>query len=423
MNQSLYIYNLIRTPFIRMGSSLASLSATDLGTAAVSALLHKSGVDPTRIDEVIMGCVCQPVDSANIARVIALRSGIPENVIASTVHRNCASGMESITTAYERMLAGKGDLFVVAGAESMSNAPLLYNSSAVKKFAQLSKSKSVMLKLRSLLKFRPKDFSPIVALQLGLTDPFTGINMGQTAEILARELSISREQQDAFAAKSHLKAISSKELLKEEIHPIYHQGKVISEDNGIRTDSTPEKLATLRPVFEKTTGSVTAGNSSQISDGAAALLVGSESAGKAMGLKPVAKINAYAYAGCDPIRMGIGPLLAMEKLFRESDYSLERADIIEINEAFAAQVLACVKAANSKVLAKKIGLEKSLGEIPMEKLNRRGGAIALGHPVGATGARLVMTAINQLHQQDKQHALATLCVGGGQGAAIWIERI
>ncbi|MGJ8657656.1 MAG: thiolase family protein [Akkermansiaceae bacterium] len=423
MKQPLYIYEAIRTPFARMGSSLASLSATDLGTSAVSALLHESGVDPGRVSEVIMGCVAQPMDSANIARVVALRSGIPSNVIASTVHRNCASGMESITSAYERMLAGRGDLFVVGGAESMSNVPLLYNAGAVKKFGQLAKSKSMMQKLGSMFKFRPKDFSPVVALRLGLTDPFAGINMGQTAEVLARELGISREEQDAFAAESHVKALASNELLKEEIHPIYHRGNAIAEDNGIRTDSTPERLAKLRPVFEKTTGTVTAGNSSQITDGAAALLVGSESAGAELGLKPIAKINAYAYAGCDPERMGIGPLHAMERLFTESDYRLDMADVIEINEAFAAQVLACLKASSSDKFAKQIGLKQALGEIPMEKLNMRGGAIALGHPVGATGARLVLTAIRQLHEQNKQHALTTLCVGGGQGAAIWIEKI
>ncbi len=423
MKQSLYIFDAIRTPFTRMGTSLASLSASDLGSAAVSALLHQSGVDPARIDEVIIGCVCQPVDSANIARVIALRSGIPEEVIASTVHRNCASGMESITTAYERMLAGRGDLFVVGGAESMSNAPLLYKPSAVKKFGILAKSKTTMQKLGSLLKFRPKDFSPIVALRLGLTDPFAGINMGQTAENLARELNISREEQDAFAANSHKKAFASNDLLKEEIHPIYHHGKAITEDNGMRTDSIPEKLATLRPVFERVTGSVTAGNSSQITDGAAALLVGSEAVGKELGLTPIAKINAYSYAGCDPKRMGIGPLHAMERLFNESDYTLDMADIIEINEAFAAQVIACMKAASSEKYAKMIGLKGTLGEIPMEKLNMRGGSIALGHPVGATGARLVLTAIHQLHQQNKQHALTTLCIGGGQGAAIWIEKL
>ena len=425
MNQPLYIFDATRTPFCRMGSSLTSLSAADLGTSAVSALLRSSDVDPAALDEVILGCVCQPVDSANIARIVALRSGVPESVIAATVHRNCASGMESVTSAYERMLSGRGELFVVGGTESMSNAPFLYKPSAVRKFGKLGKARSPLQKIGALLKFRPKDFAPIIALKLGLTDPFAGINMGQTAEILAREMNIGRLEQDAFAANSHLKALANKEALNEELHPIYVGGKAITEDNGIRTDSTPERLARLRPVFERATGTVTAGNSSQITDGAAALLVGSEARGKELGLKPIGRILDYAYAGCDPKRMGIGPLHAMQKLFAQSphDLSLEKADIIEINEAFAVQVLACTKAAASDKLAQGIGLEKALGEIPDEKLNRRGGSIALGHPVGATGARLILTALHQLHAENKQHALTTLCIGGGQGAAIWIEKI
>jgi len=365
------------------------------------------------------------MDSANIARIVALRAGVPDHVIAATVHRNCASGMESLTSANERMQAGHGELFVVGGTESMSNVPFLYRKSAVMKFTALSKAKSLPQKISAMMKFRPRDFSPIIALKLGLSDPYAGVSMGQTAEILAREMHISRQEQDAFAAESHQKALAHRESLNAEIHPIYINGKAITEDNGVRTDSTPERLAKLRPVFERATGTVTAGNSSQITDGSAVLLVGSEEKGKQLGLTPIGRILDYAYAGCDPKRMGIGPLLAMEKLFSNSPHnlSLEKADLIEINEAFAAQVLACIKASASDELAKSIGLRGALGEIPLEKLNRQGGAIALGHPVGATGARLVLTALHQLHQENKQHALTTLCIGGGQGAAIWIERI
>ena len=246
--------------------------------------------------------------------------------------------------------------------------------------------------------------------------------MGETAEILSREYDISRAQQDEFAVNSHAKASDAQELLDNEISPIYTHGNAIKSDEGIRHDSSIEKLAKLKPVFEKNTGTVTAGNSSQITDGAAVLLVGS-SFGKELGLTPIGRLRGYAYAGCDPSRMGLGPLFAMQKLFKHTGLSLDQADVIEINEAFAAQALACVKISNSETLSKKAGLEAVLGEIPLDKLNPRGGAIALGHPVGATGARLVLSALDELRVRNKQQALTTLCVGGGQGAALWIERI
>lgn len=404
-----------------MGGDFAHLSAADLGKHAVVSLLAEANIDASAIDEVIMGCVCQPADSANIARVISLRAGLPKSVIASTVHRNCASGMEAITTAYERMNAGCGDLFIVGGCESMTNAPVLYKKSAILKFSNLAKSRGLIQKVKNLSKFRPRDFSPIIGLKLGLTDPTTGLNMGQTAELLAREYKISRAEQDLFAAESHLKALAAREALNKEISAVYTNGKAITEDNGIRNDSTPTKLAKLKPVFERSTGTVTAGNSSQITDGAAALLVGSEAAGKRLGLTPIGRLRSYAYAGCDPKRMGLGPIHAMAKLFRQSKLSLKQADLIEINEAFAAQVIACMKASVSSKLAELAGLDHPLGEIHPELLNCRGGAIALGHPVGATGARIVHSALHQLRTQQKQHALTTLCIGGGQGAALWLE--
>lgn len=418
----LYIYKTTRTAFTKMGGSLSHLSAADLGKHAVSSLLSKSDIDPSTIDEVIMGCVCQPADSANIARIIALRSGLPQQVIAATVHRNCASGMEAITTAYERMHANKGKMFLVGGAESMSNAPVLFRKSAIKKFSQLARARSLPQKVAVALTFRPKDFSPLIGLRLGLTDPVTGINMGETAEVLSREYDISRTEQDEFAVDSHAKAAAAQQLLEHEISPIYTRGKAIKSDEGIRHDSSVEKLAKLKPVFEKNTGTVTAGNSSQITDGAAVLLVGS-SFGKEIGLTPIGRLRAYAYAGCDPSRMGLGPLFAMQKLFQQTDLSVDQADIIEINEAFAAQALACLKISNSEALSTKAGLDNTLGEIPLDKFNPRGGAIALGHPVGATGARLVLSALDELRTRNKEHALTTLCIGGGQGAALWIERL
>lgn len=419
---NLWILAGVRTPFLRAGTQFEPLGAADLGRLAISALLARTGIDPGAIDEVILGCVGQPADAANVARVAALRAGIPASVPAATVQRNCASGLESITSAYERMAAGKGELFLVGGMESMSRYPLLYNDSAAKHFGLLAKARSPLQKLAALTKFRAKDFSPRVGLKLGLTDPYTGMIMGDTAELLAREYGISRIEQDAFAADSHRKALAATEARAREIAPAHVGGEAVLNDNGPREDSTPEKLAKLKPIFEPKWGGVTAGNSSQISDGAVALLVGTEAAASRLGLTPLGRLTHYAYSGCDPARMGIGPVIASARAMREGAPSPAEADVVELNEAFAAQVLAVLKAFRDPAAAKLAGIDHPLGEIAPEKLNRRGGSIALGHPVGATGSRLVLTALDQLHETGGKRALVTLCVGGGQGAAMWLER-
>jgi acetyl-CoA acetyltransferase family protein len=411
----LHIIAGIRTPFCRAGTDFDDLTAVDLARHACTALLLRTGIDPAEIDEVIFGCVAQPPEAANLARVIALRSGIPASVPAATVHRNCASGMEAITTAHQRMAAGQGELFLVGGTESMSRIPLLYPHSASGKFASLSMARDMRKKVTAAAAFRPRDFKPVIGLQLGLTDPFSGLIMGDTAEILSREFHISREEQDAFAAASHRKALATGDARADEIAAVHLPGKAVIHDNGPREDSTPEKLTKLRPIFDRQTGTVTAGNSSQITDGAVALLVGSEKVAKRLGLEPLGRLTSYAYAGCDPKRMGLGPIHAMLRCGR----SPEEADVVEINEAFAAQVIAVLAALRNP---SKCGLDFAPVSIPEEKLNRRGGSIALGHPVGATGARLVLTALQQLRESGGKHALTTLCVGGGQGAALWLER-
>jgi acetyl-CoA acetyltransferase family protein len=415
----LHIIAGIRTPFCRMGTDFDSLGADDLGRHACAALLLRTGIDPALIDEVIFGCVAQPAEAANVARVIALRSGIPQHVPAATVHRNCASGMEAITTAHQRMMSGYGDLFLVGGTESMSSVPMMFPHASALKFGELAKAKAVGQKITALAGFRPRDFKPRVGLQLGLTDPYSGMIMGDTAEVLARDYHISRQDQDAFAAGSHRKALAAADRLGEEIAPVHVAGKAVTRDNGMREDSTPEKLAKLRPIFDRQTGTVTAGNSSQITDGAVALLVGSEDAVERLGIEPLGRLTGYAYSGCDPERMGLGPVHAIALARQITGYSPDDADLVEINEAFAAQVLAVLAALRDPA---KSGHELHPVEIPDEILNRRGGAIALGHPVGATGARLVLSALHQLRETGGKRALATLCVGGGQGAALWLER-
>lgn len=422
----LYIIAAVRTPFARAGTSLASLDAVDLGKAAVSALLARSGIDPQRVDETIFGCVGQPANAQNIARVIALRAGLPESKPAMTVHRNCASGLEALTTAHARMCADQGEVFVVGGTESMSNMPLYFSRSAVEKFGSLGRARSFTDKLGAVTAFRPADFAPVIGLKLGLTDPVVEMNMGDTAELIAREFKISRDAQDAFALRSHQRATAAAPALQHETTPLYVMGREVQPvlaDNGIRTDSSMEKLAGLKPMFDREHGTVTAGNSSQITDGAVALLVASEEAMIRHDWQPIGRLVDYAYTGCDPRRMGLGPVRAMDAVLHRTGMKLDDMDIIEINEAFATQVLAVRQCLKDTASARRAGIDGPLGDIPDEKLNARGGAIALGHPVGASGARLVLTALDQLRESKTRRALVTLCIGGGQGGAAIFERV
>jgi acetyl-CoA C-acetyltransferase/acetyl-CoA acyltransferase len=416
-NSRLVIVDGVRTPFCKAGTELASFGADELGRIAVNALLTRTGLDPELVDEVIFGCVAQPADATNVARVIALRAGIPESVPAMTVQRNCASGCEAVTLAQERLLAGRGSIFIVGGTESMSNIPFLFKQRTAEKFSRLSRAKGLGQRLQSMAAFRPSDFLPRIGLMLGLTDPVCGMNMGETAEVLAREFGINRDEQDAFALESHKRAVAAREKLSEEICPAFLSAKasVATKDNGPRENQSTQALAKLKPVFDRRSGTVTAGNASQVTDGAVALLVMSEEKAQRLGYLPLGVLTGYAYAGCDPSRMGLGPVYAMSEAEANTGLSPADADLIEINEAFAAQTLAVIKSSAKS-------LPHSPGEIPTEKLNVNGGAIALGHPVGATGARLVLSSLKELQRRKAKRALITLCVGGGQGAALWLER-
>jgi acetyl-CoA acetyltransferase family protein len=416
-NSRLVIVDGMRTPFCKAGTELASLGADELGRSAVNALLTRTGLDPELVDEVIFGCVAQPADATNVARVIALRAGIPESVPAMTVQRNCASGCEAVTLAQERLIAGRGSIFIVGGTESMSNIPFLFKQRTAEKFSRLSRAKGLGQRLQTMAAFRPSDFLPRIGLMLGLTDPVCGMNMGETAEVLAREFGINRDEQDAFALESHKRAVAAREKLSEEICPAFLTAKATAAttDNGPRENQSTEALAKLKPVFDRRTGTVTAGNASQVTDGAVALLVMSEERAERLGYHPLGVLAGYAYAGCDPTRMGLGPVYAISEAGAKTGLSPADADLIEINEAFAAQTLAVIKSSAKS-------LPHSPGEIPTEKLNVNGGAIALGHPVGATGARLVLSSLKELHRRKAKRALITLCVGGGQGAALWLER-
>ncbi|WP_113960464.1 thiolase family protein [Roseimicrobium gellanilyticum] len=424
--KSLVILDGARTPFCRSGSALSEMHAADLGRLAASGALIRSGFDPALVDETIFGCVAQPADAANIARVIALRTGIPKEKPSMTVHRNCASGMEAVTTAHQKLAAGQGEVFLVGGVESMSQMPLLFRHEAALKFAMLGRAKTFGSRARAMAAFRPQDFMPLLALKMGLTDPVAELNMGETAEVLAREFGITRSEQDAFAVKSHLKAAAAAAFLAEEMVPAFsgtREVKAVMQDNGVRADSSVQKLAKLPTIFDPLTGTVTAGNSSQITDGAVAMIVCSEEKASSLGMQPLGRMVSYAYTGCDPERMGLGPVQASALALRRARWTLADVDLMELNEAFASQALAVLKCFRDPAAAKRAGLDTPLGEVDEARLNPQGGSIALGHPVGATGSRLILTALKQLKRTGKKRALVTLCVGGGQGGAVCLESL
>ena len=415
----------IRTPFAKVYTEFNSLPAKELARIAFSELIQKLELDPQAVDEVVLGTVATTTDAPNVGRVVSLLAGIPERKKAVTVSRNCASGIESATASYEKIFSGADELVLFGGVESMSNVPLLYQKEVLDFFVGLRKA-SPARKLAMLWKVKSSFFRPVIGLQESLTDPVCGLNMGQTAEIVAKDFHISRREQDEFALRSHQRAAAAREKLAEEIVPV-HVGpqyrKVVEHDNGIRENQTIEALAKLKPFFERETGTVTAGNSSQITDGACALMMTTEERAKSMGYEPLGFIKGYAYEGLDPKRMGLGPAYAIPTALKKAGLSLKDIELIEINEAFAVQVIASIKAlASDQFCREKLGLSAAVGEVNPDLLNVNGGSIALGHPVGATGSRLILTLLKEMKRRKMQFGLASLCVGGGQGAAIVLER-
>ncbi|MEK7412887.1 MAG: thiolase family protein, partial [Planctomycetota bacterium] len=382
MTERIAIIGGIRTPFAKAGGVLAGYRADDLGAFVAREVVARTNFPVAKIDELIAGNVAQPGDAANVARVIALKAGLPTNLIASTVHRNCASGMEALTTAAAKIRAGEADAIVCVGAESMSNIPLLCNKDMTALFMRLAKAKSVWAKLGTWLSLRPRHLVPIIGVQVGLTDPVCGLNMGQTAEVLSREFAISRQDQDEYALNSHLKAIAARERLAAEIMPLPLPkfDKVMKQDDGPRDGQDMAALAKLKPYFDRVAGTVTVGNACGLTDGAAATIACRESLAKELGMPILGYLTGHAYAALDGRRMGLGPVYATSKLLQRTGQSLQDFDLIEINEAFAAQVIGCLRAFKSDAFAKEhLGRASAVGEIDEKKLNVNGGAIATGH--------------------------------------------
>jgi acetyl-CoA acyltransferase len=406
------------------------MKAVSLGVHVLRDLLYKMSLDPKQIDEIVIGNTGNPEDAANISRIIALEAGIPQDKPAYTVHRNCASALEAVSQGFLKIKAGMADVMVVGGTESMSNLPLLYSKPMTELFASLMTAKTVQQRVTALSKFRPYFLKPIIAIQEGLTDAVCGLNMGETAELLARENDISRAEQDRFALRSHERAIAAieKGRLKKEISPIPTPPRYetfLAEDQGPRKGQTMEALAKLKPYFDRKNGTVTVGNACPITDGSCMLVLMRADKARSLGYtKPLAKMRSFAFAGLEPERMGLGPAYSSPKALDLAGVTMKDIGLVELNEAFAAQVIAVQKMFASKKFAQeKLGRSEATGELRDEIMNVNGGAIALGHPVGATGARLVLTLAKEMQERDTQFGLATLCIGGGQGGSVVLEKV
>jgi acetyl-CoA C-acetyltransferase len=427
MARPVFIVDGSRTPFLKARSGPGPFTPVDLAVQCGRPLLARQPFAPTAFDQVILGCVNVIADEMNPARVAALRLGMGEAMVAFTVQINCGSGMQSIDTGFRTIREGSANLILAGGTEALSYAPLVWPNAGVRWFAGLAGAKGVGAKIMAMLKARPRYFKPIIGLERGLTDPITELNMGQTAEVVGHLFGITREQSDAYAVESHLRlARAQKEgFLKGEVETTFaRDGKFYDHDDGVRPDSSQESLAKLRPVFERPWGQVTAGNSSQITDGASWVILASEDAVAKYGLQPKAAILDSQWSALDPSIMGLGPVLSATALLKRNELTLSDIEAWELNEAFATQVLGCLAAWNDEKFCKEVlGLDGAAGEIDRTKLNVDGGAISLGHPVGTSGNRIVLHLINAMKRLGTRRGIATECIGGGLGGAMLIEAV
>lgn len=420
-----YLIDGSRTPFLRARGTPGPFSAADLAVAGGRPLLARQPFAPDALDEVVVGCVAPAPEEANIARIASLRLGCGEKTPAWTVQRNCASGMQSVVSAFEAVGSGRADLVLAGGVEAMSRTAMMLSQAMVIWLSQWRAAGGAG-RLKLLTQLRAAHLTPVIALLRGLTDPVVNLSMGQTAENLAFRFGIGREAMDAFALRSHQRLASAREegRLDGEIEPVYGpDGTVYEHDDGVRPDTDMERLGRLKPAFDRPFGRVTAGNSAQITDGAAWLLLASEEAVEQHGLSPLGRMLDTHWAGLDPAEMGLGPAHAVPPLLRRNELAVADVDYWEINEAFATQVLACLEAwKDEDYCRREFAWEGPVGEVDPSRLNVDGGAISLGHPLGASGTRVILHLLHVLERNQAKRGIASLCIGGGQGGAVLIER-
>jgi acetyl-CoA acyltransferase len=416
----------LRTPFAKAGTVLKSMSAIELGRVCVTELIERTNLNGADLDAIVFGTVVQSVLAPNIAREIALLPILPKGVQAYTVSRACASANQAITDAADQIVLGNADIIIAGGAESLSNVPVLYSRGFADVLVAASRAKNLPKRIGALARLRPRDFVPVTP---AIAEPTTGETMGQSAEKMAKINHIPRDEQDQFALRSHrlAAAATADGRMTAEIMPLYVAPKydtVVSTDNGIREGTSYDQLAALKPVFDRAYGTVTAGNSSPLTDGAAAVLLMSESRCKALGYQPLAFVRSYAYAALDPGEQLLqAPVLAAPVALKRAALALPQMAVIEMHEAFAAQVLSNLQGFESREWAARAGFPNPVGTVDRSKLNQMGGSIAIGHPFGATGARILTTLCDELGRRDGQFGLMTVCAAGGLGHAMVVERV
>ncbi len=416
-----------RTPFCRAGTALKDMSAVDLARHAVSELVHRANLGGSAVDEMYFGQVVPSPLVPNIAREVSLLPQFPKNIPAASVNRACASANQAIAFGHDQIRSGRASVVIAGGAESLSNVPILHSSRMADILAHFSRLKRLSARLKLMASVRPKDLIPVAP---AIAEPSTGESMGQSAEKMAKINGISREDQDRYALRSHRLAHAGTQdgRLTAEIAPVLNVGRkggVVAQDNGIRHDTNLEQMAQLKPVFDRRYGSVTAANTSPLTDGASAVLLMSEEAALSLGYEPLAFIRSYAVAALDPGEQLLqGPALAVPKALDRAGIGWQELGLVEMHEAFAAQILSNIQAFESKQWAvEKLGRSQPVGEVNWENLNVMGGSIALGHPFGATGGRITLTLANEMKRRDVQFGLISVCAQGGMGFAMVLERI